>query len=99
MTAVVKKQDEAPKMTRASWELQRTLEELRLWQTWANETMENFREDLTRIKRLPRLPVEDAGNLAVIDEKLRESLKAMKALDAPLFRATGQRIRKSKGSK
>lgn len=98
MVASTKNKPEQPRMSRTSWELQKSLGELKTWLVWSQKTLEGFNEDLTKRRTgVPRLPSEDVANVAVVSAEIDKILKAMKGLDSPLHKARQTRIRESKG--
>lgn len=88
--------DETVRMTKDSWDLQQTLNELAVWRTWSEKTLNEFQASLKNLQGRRRLPADDVGNITLVMTKIAEILKVSKELDSPLHKATGQRIRKSR---
>ena len=95
-TTTVSEIKKTEKMTKSAWDLQKTLGDLSVWRTWGLKTLEGFRAELKTAQTSRRLPTEDVVNMALVMAKMDEIIREMKALDSPLHKATGQRIRKDR---
>lgn len=96
MTTTTAATDDNNRMTKEAWDLQKTLGEMSTWRTWGVKTLEAFRAELKELQSRRRMPTEDIGNITLVLAKVDETLKAMKEMDGPLHKATGQRIRKNR---
>ena len=96
MTTSASEIKKTEKMTKSAWDLQKTLGDLNIWRTWGLKTLEGYRAEMKTLQDSRRLPTEDVANMTLVIVKLDALIKELKALDSPLHRATGQRIRKER---